>query len=549
MYSVPQLELKYFYNFKTTSDTEVLLIAYKKWGVDCLNKIKGMFSFCIVDIKKNIFFCARDHFGQKPFYYFYDNKNFIFASELRALIKNKLIKKNINYDALLNYFHYDSFVGNETIIDNCFKLEPSHYLIFNLKNNSLVKKKYWETSFQKKEHSKFFEKFENTFKNSLEQHLRSDVPIALYLSGGIDSTSIACMAKKINKHSNITAFNLKFNEKSYDEDNLANYTAKKLNIKIINEEINFDEINIKTQNLINKLDEPLADPGYIAIGLIAEKIYKQNFKVVLSGDGGDELFGGYEPFLKLKLFNLIKKNPFAIKLVNFFSKIIKDDMSYMTLAHKVNIFQKGFLHDDKYYNSRWLCSFLPEEISTLLKKNKIFENFKKENVYSYIDKIIKETDTNNQYDIMLNQYQKHYLNNIICSHTDKANMNFSIEARSPFLDKDLFDLTNSLNNEEKYSSNYSKIILRKFINQFDLKKITTYKKKGFTIPIARLINTSMREKILDSFNTETNILNNIINKNYINNCLSEHLNNKKNNYKKIWNLFVLNEWIENNLVN
>ena len=138
---------------------------------------------------------------------------------------------------------------------------------------------------------------------------------------------------------------------------------------------------------------------------------------------------------------------------------------------------------------------------------------------------------------------------MIAENTDKANMNFSIEARSPFLDKDLFDLTNSLNNEEKYSSNYSKIILRKFINQFDLKKITTYKKKGFTIPIARLINTSMREKILDSFNTETNILNNIINKNYINNCLSEHLNNKKNNYKKIWNLFVLNEWIENNLVN
>ncbi len=143
-------ELNNFFEFNTTGDTEVLLNAYRHWGTECLNKIKGMFSFCIYDKKKGILFCARDHFGQKPFFYFHDDKKFVFASELRSLLKLPTIKKNLNKKAIINYFHYDAFVGDQTIIDNCFKLKPSNYLIYDLNKSSLKITNYWKKNFKKK---------------------------------------------------------------------------------------------------------------------------------------------------------------------------------------------------------------------------------------------------------------------------------------------------------------------------------------------------------------------------------------------------------------
>jgi len=540
-------ELKEKCNFKTTGDTEVLLNAYKIWGKDCLLKIKGMFSFCIYDLKKKILFCARDHFGQKPFFYFFNEKNFVFSSELRSLLKYPKIHKILNKNSILNYLHYDAFVGDQTIIKDCYKLEPASYLIYDLSTNSLKIKKYWKTDFSKKETSNDQEQFERLFLNSSKQHLRSDVPIALYLSGGIDSSSIACMSKKVLKYDNLKAFTLKFGEKSFDEDLIASDTAKKLNIEVQPEIIKSNQISHKIMNLIRSLDEPLADIGYISNGLLAERLYKENFKVVLSGDGGDELFGGYEPFLKLRLFNLIKNSKLLKGLINFASNFLKDDFSYMHIAYKIEIFKKGYLKDDKFYNSRWLCSFLPEEIFEILLDNNLKNNFKEDQIYNFINKIINETNTDDQYDILLNQYQRYYLPDLICSHTDKANMIYSIEARSPFLDKDLFELMNKTKNKKKYNSNFSKIFLRKFLKKNGLIKVSeSKKKKGFAFPVAKFINYELKNDILESFNKRNN-LSEIIKSDYIQKYLSDHYNKKKNNYKKIWNLFILNEWINYNL--
>ena len=539
-------ELNKFYKFNTNGDTEVLINSYKHWGVECLNKIKGMFSFCIYDLKKNILFCGRDHFGQKPFYYYYENKNFVFSSELRSLLKFPVINKKLNTNSILNYLHYDAFIGDETIIQNCFKLKKGNYLIYDLKNNSLKIKNFWKNSFKKVYSDNIQETFENTFKNSCKLHLRSDVPIAIYLSGGLDSTSIACMSKKILKYDNLKAFTLTFGEKTFDEDNEAKTTAKKLNLDLENVSINENEISNKILNLLKKLDEPLADIGYISTGLIAERLHKQDFKVVLSGDGGDELFGGYEPFLKLQYFNYLKKFFFSRHILDFLSKFIKDDFSYMHLGYKLNVFKKGFLNDDEFYNSRWLCSFLPEEINAMLNDGDTKKKFNSNQIYKYINNIIKETNSSNEYDKLLSQYQNHYLPDLICNHTDKANMIYSIEARSPFLDKDLFELMNATDNKKKYKKNISKIFLRNFLKKNDLpKSANQIKKKGFAFPVAKLINSSLKEEIEKSFKKK-NCLEDIINPKYLYECLNDHYNQKKNNFKKIWNLFVLNEWINHN---
>ena len=544
--------LKNKYEFTTSGDTEVIIAAYLNWGIGMLEKIKGMFSFCIVDKKKKIYFCARDHFGQKPFHYYYHNNDFIFSSELRSLIKHPSISKKMNINNTLNYLHYDSFVGSESPIKNCFKLNPSEYLIFDYKNNDLKINKYWNLSYEEKHEDKeqFKKNFLNIFKNSVHDHLRSDVPVGIYLSGGIDSTSIACMAKKILGYENLTAFNLKFGQKSFDEDLLAEDTAKKLNIKLITHEIPINEQKDKCLSLISDLDEPLADPGYLANGMISEVVKKSGFKVVLAGDGGDELFGGYEPFLKLDIFKFVQNSYLLKKIINFINTYSKDSFGYMGFTYKLKTFAKGFLHDDEYYNSRWLCAFLPEEIDQLINWSSIPEfKFKKEKIYNYASSLINSGNLpKDDYEKLLRQYQMHYLSNLICSHTDKANMNFSIEARAPFLDRDLFEYTNHTKNNLKNKRGVSKLILRDFLSKNNLAEVGNHKKKGFTVPIAHWINGSLKEEVMDTLSEKEMKNFGFIEYDYIKDILNDHFSGKNNNYKKIYNLFILFSWLKKNSV-
>ena len=435
---------------------------------------------------------------------------------------------------------------------NCFKLKPSEYLVFNFKNKKLNKFIYWKTNFEetKINKKKFQGDFMNLFKNSIDNHLRSDVPIGIYLSGGIDSTSIAFLATNKLGYDNLTAFNLKFGDSTFDEDIAAKKTAKNLNIKLISHKIELSDQLKKVKTLIENLDEPLADPGYLAIGMVAEVAKNYNFKVMISGDGGDELFGGYEPFLKLDFFNFVKKSNFLKFLINLYNKFSKDNFGYMGFNYKLRVFAKGLEKNDDFYNSRWLCSFTPDEIKKLI-NNKYLKNLELNNssIYKYIKEFISFTKKGtDDFVKLLSQYQNHYLPNLICSHTDKANMLFSIEARSPFLDKDLFEYTNSKYNELKKYHGKSKIILRNLLSQNNLNYVGKAKKKGFTVPIASWIKNELREEFLDTFNSKEFKDSEMINFEYFNRILSEHISGSRNNYKKIYNLYVLIKWIQFNKV-
>ena len=226
----------------------------------------------------------------------------------------------------------------------------------------------------------------------------------------------------------MTAFNLKFNDPTFDEDEKANFSSDVLGIKLITHNVSNDESIKKSLLLIDELDEPLSDPGYLAVGMIAEFVKENNFKVVISGDGGDELFGGYEPFLKLNYYKIIKKFPILKKIINIFNKASKDSFDYMGFNYKLKVFEKGLLSNDDFYNSRWLSSYLEEDIKKLITsdifKKSVFSE--KKSIYWFIKKIFLETKIEDDKDKLFLQFQRHYLPNLICSHTDKANMNFSI---------------------------------------------------------------------------------------------------------------------------
>ena len=536
------------FEFKTESDTEVLLNAYIKWDVDVLSKIRGMFAFAIYDKKSKKIFCARDHFGQKPFFYYYKNNNFVFSSELTSLISNPAVKKEICTKSIYNYLHYDSFVYDTTPLKNCYKLAPSQYLIYDITSKKISKKKYWDINIKQEKinYKNSYDLFIDKVVKSTELHLRSDVPIALYLSGGIDSSTLACISKKILRNNNIDAFNLKFKNETFNENILAEDTAEKLQLKL--KTFNLEDINFisELENSINKIDEPLADVGYLAVGFISHFVSKENYKVVISGDGGDELLMGYEPFQKYWLYKLLNTSSITSSPIKKISELLPDNFNYMGFSHKLKIFSKALGYPNKYCNSRWIGSFLPEEINKI--KSDIDFN-EEDNVYSYISKVINGIDSSDELDKLSIQYQKHFLSNLICNHTDKANMQYSIEARSPFLDPDLFDLANSLPTKMKMDKNVSKILLRKFLKQNLSNKTFKTPKKGFTVPLANWLKNELRDLVLDTLSESIVADTGFIKYEYLyNNIIKPHMDNKSNNHKKIWNIFVLVKWLKNNKI-
>ncbi len=536
-------------NFETTGDTEVLIKSYEQWGFEMLKKIDGMFSFAIIDLDKKIFFCGRDHFGQKPFFYYLKDNLFAFSSELTSLIQHPKISRKANVNNILNYFHYDSFVGDQTPLNFVYKLEPSEYLIFNYDKNSLIKKKYWEIKYgNEKIKEDFSENFFEIFSNSIKKHLISDVPVALYLSGGLDSTSIATVAKRQLQVRNLKAFNLKFGNKSFDEDHYTNLVAKELNLDLETFQISEDNIKTSSFNLIESLDEPLSDPGYLAIGMISKFVKGSNYKVVISGDGGDELFGGYEPFLKYRYFKIINNSRFFLNFFKFIEKInFNESFDYMGLSYKFRVFMRGFKgpNANDLYNARWLSSYLNSEIRQLINYSALgISQIEESDTSQYLTELLN--NYKNDLEKLFIQYQRNYLPNLICSHTDKANMRFSIEARSPFLNKELFNYVNSFNRSELLSKLKSKKPLRDFLIKNNMPSIAKAKKKGFTVPMALWINQYLKDEIKTLLSYEFKKLYKFINFDYFENILNDHFTFKKNNYKKIWSLYVLLKWMKKN---
>tara|TARA_Y100000590_G_scaffold369760_1_gene431199 strand:+ start:5995 stop:7899 length:1905 start_codon:yes stop_codon:yes gene_type:complete len=537
--------------FTTTSDTEVLLNSYICWGTKLFDKIKGMFSFAIYDKKRKKILCGRDHFGQKPFFYYIKDGNFIFSSELTSLISHPKVKKEICIKSIIKYLHYDSFVGKTSPIKNCYKLLPSEYLLYDINSRDFIIKNYYKINIHDKKilPNDYYDQFVEKLTNSTKLHLRSDVPIALYLSGGIDSSTLACVSKKLLQSSNITAFNLKFKHETFNENKFAKDTAHKLNLKLVSYNLEDTDFISNLKNSIDKIDEPLADLGFLAISFISKFVSSDNYKVVISGDGGDELLMGYEPFQKFWLYNLLNKMHLLSKSIKYVSSIVPDSFGYMGNTYKMKVFSKALNFPITQSNSRWICSFQQEEIDKLGEETGQNSTFRSENkqIFNYINKIIDSIDSKDRYDQLSIQYQKHFLSDLICNHTDKANMQYSIEARSPFLDPDLFNFTNSLPKQTKINYRFSKVILRKFLKKNLNNSTYKNKKKGFTVPMALWINNELKNLILDTLSQDTIMKTGFLNYNFLyNEVIKPHLDKKSNNHKKIWNVFVLVNWLKKN---
>ncbi|MBP7652752.1 asparagine synthase (glutamine-hydrolyzing) [Candidatus Dependentiae bacterium] len=534
------------YKFKTSSDTEVLLYSYKKWGYDCLKKFNGMFAFVIFDIKNKNVFAGRDRFGKKPLYYYNKNGLFAFASELTALISHPLIDRKISLEGLQKYLFFEYIPAPLSIIEDIYKLPAGYYLIYEKGNIKI--NQYWDVALEtnsrfenQKNDIETEKELFNLLKKSVESRLVSDVPLGVFLSGGIDSSSVVAIMSEFMSPKNIKTFSIGFEEKSFDESGYASVIAKHFgtehNEELLNPKVMFDII----PDIFNKLDEPIADPSIIPTYLLS-KFTRKFVTVALSGDGGDELFAGYDPFSAHYFFRefripewIIKR---IIKMIKTFLPVSDENMS---LDFKIKKTLKGLAYSSEIRNEVWMSSFSKNTQMELLSSE---NSAGLERLYSPIENL-KFSGLNAIKKAGL-CYQKLYLQNDILTKIDRASMMNSLETRAPFLDFEFAEFVNGLPDRFKIYGNNRKLILKKIMKNKIPDIILNRQKKGFGIPLARWLKNDMNGLMQDVLSENKISRDGIFNYEYVRKLIFEHQSNKENNYKELWTLIVFHLWKEKN---
>lgn len=477
--------MKSGHTFRTKSDTEVLLKSFIQWKEKCLNKFNGMFAFAIYDTTTKQVFIARDRMGVKPLYYYHNNSTFIFASELEPI--KKIVNTSLDEESVDIYFMLGYIPAPKTIYNEIKKFPSAHYAIFN--NDELTFNKYWKPNFSSVivSEQQALENIDYLFEDSVKLRMRSDVPLGAFLSGGIDSSLVVAYMDKLGIRPN--TFTIGFHEREYDESKYAQYVAQQFNtnhhIHML-EKSSFDNID----KILNHFYEPFADASAIPTYYVS-KFASEHVKVVLSGDGGDELFMGYNPYKSYKFSKLYQKVPYFLK---FFIEKTLDAVATLQIPQqeKIKTIQRVVL--DNY----------EDVIATdLAKRSKIRNEFRKD-YHSYkiiaeqwieenlIDKNIKDDFER----IIANDFFISLPDDMLTK-VDRMSMAHSIEIRNPFLDFRLVEYALSLKPDIKMPGFEQKYLLKTMSESFFDKKFIYREKKGFVVPLKYWLNSESTNNIYD----------------------------------------------------
>ncbi|MGD9107981.1 MAG: asparagine synthase (glutamine-hydrolyzing) [Gammaproteobacteria bacterium] len=540
--------------FKSNTDTEVLLYAYKTWGESCLTKLNGMFAFAIWNVKEKSLFVARDRIGIKPLYYYWDGENFAFASEIKSLLTLPFITKNINYNSVLQYFIFRYNSNPETLFKNIYKLEPAHTL--QIKNDKLIKTRYWRLNiakqFENKNENEWVEELKSRLEKSVEQHLISDVPIGIFLSGGVDSNTIAALARNKLDYP-IKTFSVGFStEKGEDELDKINVSANYFNSEHY-------ELLLKPniEDILPKViwsgDEPNGDPACVPTYLLS-KLAAQHVKVVLSGEGGDELFGGYERSMLMnygykylswmpkflchgisQAFNVIP-DCLLDKAFKYSSKLGKAGIKRLNdfMIHANNPL-KAFIAANGVFDLDEIKSLINEEIlsnTTLLNSDKL------NNFYFYGTNKTNFLNHELRYEIETRLWAD------LLMKLDNSSMPFSLEGRVPFLDHSLVEFSARIPPHLKIKRGKEKVIFRKAIASYLPKEITNRKKDHFFVPIHKWLKNELKPFIESHISNNNTNDHNIFNSQYLNNIYKQYNNGQLFYARQLWNIVTFQIWYD-----
>ena len=488
IYNYDELKTSEDLSCETSSDTEVLIRLYQKRGTEFLHLLNGAFSFCIYDMKKERFFCARDRYGKKPFFYYFKEGKFIFSSMIKPIIRILGTTPKLNKVALSQYLQYFVPLAPNTFYQDILKLDKASYLI--CEKGKLSVKRYYKIKTYKaiKDEQTAIENIEELLVDSVKQRLKSDVEVGTLLSGGIDSSLVSTIYSQHTNH-RINTFSVGYKtHKKYSELPYADLVAKKIQSSHLSLEIGQDEFIESLDEVLNALEEPHADPAAIPLFHLTKQIKKQGIKTVLSGEGSDELFLGYDNYAKF-----LKYYKFADTLSKDQNEFLDDIIGALQTNTKESEYLKRVVKKQNIYNSFGEI-YTEVQRKRLLKKVATFknENPKKDPVdwMSYID-------------------MKIWLGEALLSKVDKISMANSIETRNPFLDFRLVDTVFSIDNSLK-TGDTNKYLLKKIAEKYIPDEIINRPKKGFNSPFNEWLFNEYGQKLLDDIlyvNAQTGLFN------------------------------------------
>jgi asparagine synthase (glutamine-hydrolysing) len=524
--------------FKTNSDTEVILKLYEEEGTDSFSKLDGMFAFSIYDKTLNKVIIARDFFGEKPLYYYKHDNNIFWASELKSILKLLPRKPNIDKQGLNLFLQLTYIPAPYTIFENIHKLEANHYLTIDCNDLNITIKEI-KSEFSKYAKSSKIEsvkKVHDLVQESVALRSISDVPLGTFLSGGVDSSIISlCLAQQTDKK--VETFSIGFDKKSFDETDKSQAVAKLINSIHHEFIISENDLTYKLNDIILNFDEPFADSSALATYIVADKT-RQHVKVALTGDGGDEVFGGYNKYYMGKINNkytsIIPKNLHK-SFANFTDVLLKTNEDTRGKRFKLNRLLKAINYEGDFYYDIISLGFQEDEISQILQSE-----FYQKNPLEYFK---KEIGTNNKTLTDFRNIDRLIsLEGDMLVKVDRTSMLTSLECRAPFLNKDLWNYTNQL--PESYLMNGwdKKHILKEAFKQYFPKDFLNKSKRGFGVPVGDWLKTNLSSELRSYIDKSFIERQSIFEYDSISSMVNNHQQGKIDNTFRVWTFFCFQKW-------
>lgn len=530
-------------HFKSDSDTEVIVELYCIYGEKCFEMLHGMFAIALYDRRKEKVVLARDRFGKKPLYWGIIDDTLIFGSELKALMGHPLFRKELDLVSVNKYLLYGYIPTPHSIFKDIQKLEPATYLVYE--KRTVRKECFWTFSSEVNNISlkDACIELDHILDRSVSSRLIADVPLGIFLSGGLDSSTIAYYAQK-NSRDKIQTFSIGFEERSFDESHFAQDVASYLctdhHVEVLRSK---DMLDLMPQ-ITTFLDEPVADASFIPTYFLS-KFTRQHVTVALGGDGGDELFAGYPTFQAVTWANLIAKVPHRVRENLFYlaRTLIPTRDTNFHLAFKIDQFASGFESNKRYLHQQWLGSFGEAGRGKLFKRE-VWDTLASCNIFEDIDQYHEDIKIPDALNKLLAIYIRTYLMDNVLVKVDRASMAQSLEVRAPFLDHKLVDFVLSLPYAYKYKRFASKILLKQLMEDKLPSKIIKRKKKGFGIPLAKWLREDLQGWCHEVL-SEAHINNvGLFDYQTIQALMDQHFSGRRDVHKQLWTLIVFQLWYD-----
>ena len=534
--------------FKSDSDTEVVLEYYRLYSEACLDHFIGMFSFAIYDKEENSLFIARDHLGIKPLFYYHDGKKFAFSSELKTLAAIPEINLSINYKSLVSSLNYLWVSGNETMFSGCYKLAPGHYMKLD-SGMELSVKQYWtlKDSNEKKNESDVIEELTKVITESVDRHMVADVPVSAFLSGGLDSSLVSVLASEVNKK--LSTYTIAINQKDKKVEQMPDDQKYAKQLATLHH-FDHNEILISSKivdllpKIVRTLDEPIGDPAAINTFLICEAARKKGVKVLLSGMGADEIFGGYRRHKAALLSLKFKVLPLGIqRLISSFVqrlpvKIGSRGIRFTRWAKRFlefasMPFESSYMRSYSYYSREELVELMKDDYTKEI--NAIYTD------HSDIFNSKYKGDLVNQ---MCHTDLHLFLLGLNLTYSDRASMAASVEVRVPFVDKKVVEYAMTIPGDFKIKKGTTKYILKKVAEKFLPREIIYRPKAPFGAPIRSWISDELRPLVDDLLGEEPVKRRGIFNYSMIKRIIDEDRAGLRDNAYRIYQLLTIELWFQ-----